>query len=107
MQQETTIDMRRPATWLEIVRSARQDSADVSIHPVPGEDGARMAVAIESRPLCSTNGQITIFEDLAAAVRFLSIAGVKHWDVGEALDGLTALLPGAERLRLRGGELRC
>lgn len=95
----------RPATWLEIVRAAFDARQRIQIHPIPVAGGVRMAVSLASRLLCSNDGRITVFEDLAAAVRFLSVAGVRKWSLGEALQGMAGLLASADCLRLRGGRL--
>ncbi|MCB1954209.1 MAG: hypothetical protein KDG55_00955 [Rhodocyclaceae bacterium] len=95
----------RPATWLEIVRAALDNGARIQIHPIRVANGIRMAVSLASRPLCSTDGRITLFEDLAAAARFLSIAGVRRWSLGEALQGVAGLVGGAEQWRLKRGRL--
>ena len=100
-----TIPARSQATWLEVVRAAKDENRRVEIHPIPAAEGAPMAVSVASRLLCSNNGRITVFEDLTAAVRFLSIAGVRTWNIGDALNGIANLLPGAEQLRMRGGRL--
>ncbi len=103
--QETIAPITRPATWLEIVRAALDHRAKVQIHPIPVANGIRMVVSLASRPLCSSDGRITLFEDLAAATRFLSIAGIRRWSLGDALQGMAELVGGAEQLRLRGGRL--
>ncbi|MCB1887436.1 MAG: hypothetical protein KDH20_07505 [Rhodocyclaceae bacterium] len=95
----------RPATWLEIVRAALDPRAMVQIHPVRVANGIRMVVSLASRPLCSSDGRITLFEDLAAAARFLSVAGIRRWSLGEALQGMAELAGGAESWRLKGGRL--
>lgn len=95
----------RPATWLEVVRSARESRGRVQVHPIQGGGSGPVAVSLASRLMCSNDGRITVFEDLAAASRFLSLAGVRKWAVGAALQGAANLPPGTEQLRLRGGRL--
>lgn len=93
----------RPATWLEIVRSARQASHRVALHRLPG--GERLAVTLHDRVLCSSDGRITVFDDLAAAERFLTLAGVRGWRFGASLSGLGEDTQPAEHLRMRNGKL--
>ncbi len=99
------VSRSRPATWLEIVSAARSNRSPIEIHPVPANDGVRMTVSLASRLLCSNDGRVTVFEDQAAAVRFLSVAGVRKWRLGAALQGMAGLVVGGEHLRLRGGRL--
>lgn len=105
---ETLTPAHRPAgqaTWLELVRASRETSRKIELHPIQEAPGCPMALTLGSRLLCSNDGRITIFENLGAAMRFLSVAGIRDWDLGHALSGIGKLLPGAEQLRLRGGRL--
>lgn len=99
------IVLQRPSTWLEVVCSARGGRAAVTVHPIATDDGTRIALALESRLLRSNNGRITLFEDLDAVSRFLALAGVRLWALGDPLTDVSDLLPGSERLRLRDGHL--
>lgn len=104
--EQQDIRIRREATWLDLVCSAGDDRRTVALHPIAGEQGMCLALSVTSRLLRSTDGRITLFENLAAASRFLALAGVRHWAFGDGLRSIDLLLQGAEVLRLRSGRLR-
>ena len=96
----------RPATWLEVARVPQwqPQGAKVCIHPVVGPKGECYALTLDSRWLCGTDGSVTLFHGLGAAVRFLQLAHVNDFEAGEPADLASCVATGVQCLGVRGGR---
>lgn len=96
----------RPATWLDMagVSQWRPGGGKVRIHPVVGPEGACYALTLDRRWLCGTNGSVTLFHGLGAAVRFLQLARVDDFEAGDPADLVGRLGDGVQCLCVRKGR---
>jgi hypothetical protein len=98
--------LARPATWLEMAGAPQWRSVPpkIRIHPVVGPEGACFALTLDARWLCDTQGRVTLFHTLGAAVRFLQLAQVHDFEAGEPCDLGPQASGGVECLGVRRGK---
>jgi hypothetical protein len=98
-------DLVRPATWLEMgALQWRPQEATVRIHPVVGPQGECYALTLDGRWLCGTDGSVTLFHGLGAAVRFLQLAQVNDFEAGDPTDLAGRGQAGVQCLCVRRGR---
>lgn len=97
-------DLGRPATWLEMAGASQwhPEGAKVRIHPVVGPEGQCFALTLDRRWLCGTNGSVTLFHGLGAAVHFLQLAQVSDFEAGDPAELAGALAVEVECLCVQG-----
>jgi hypothetical protein len=96
----------RPATWLDMAGASqwRPRGAKVRIHPVVGPKGECYALTLDRRWLCGTDGSVTLFHGLRAAVRFLQLARVNDFEAGDPADLAGGLAEGVQCLCVHRGR---
>ena len=99
-------DLARPATWLDVagVPQWGPQDAKVRIHPVAGPKGECYALSLDHRWVCGTNGGVTLFHGLGAAVRFLQVAQVYDFEAGEQAELASCMTKEVQCLCVRGGR---
>jgi hypothetical protein len=98
-------EFARPATWLEMgALQWRPQGGTVRIHPVVGPQGECYALTLDHRWLCGTNGSVTLFHGLGAAVRFLQLAQVNDFQPGDPTDLSARGAVGVQCLCVRRGR---
>ena len=86
---ETLAHTRKVATWLELAVAPewRRNEFKVRLHAVGLEkNGGCYAISLDDRWLCVGNGGVTLFHGLSAALHFLKLLGIEHFEPGEAAD---------------------
>jgi hypothetical protein len=77
---------------------------DVCIHPVRGREADCHAISLDGRWLCTSTGRLTVFQGLQTVLRFLGLANVADYTVGEALEFDSEDIDEAYCLCLRQGQ---
>ena len=85
---ETLAQGEKVATWLELAVAPewRRNGFKVRVHAVGLENGGCYTISLDDRWLCMSNGGITVFHGLSAALHFLKLHGIENFEPGEALD---------------------
>ena len=103
------IPRRSQATWLELVVSHKPHDQEriheVELVQVGGAHGSCVGITIGGRTLCSSAGDRTVFNGLAAARRFLTLSGIDNYKLGGEAEVPARCCGNIDCLRLSGAGL--
>lgn len=82
---------KRVVKWIDLALSSRRQDVVAAVHPIAlHENRPCVAVTLDQRWLCGSDGALTFFDSMSAATRFLSLLRVNRF----APDGGDADIPG-------------
>ncbi|NMG30012.1 hypothetical protein [Aromatoleum evansii] len=72
------------ATWLElaVARDGCRDRRRVRVHAIGERGDDCYAISLDGRWLCAGSGQLTVFHGLGAALHFLEVLRIAHFEAG-------------------------